>query len=384
MARRRKPSAGSIYRNTYRDRQGKKRASAFWWIKYHGIRESTQTPDYDEAVEILKRRMAEHAGGRVTEKSSRITVGHLLDLLLADYKANNRKSLYTVSGRVAKHLREPFGEIPVRQLRSSDVRRFIRDRQRENAANATINRELAALRTALKIGKHSEPPIISLVRVPMLAEDNVREGFLEYENYARLRDVLAPHLQAVFVVGYHLGVRKSELLSFGWHQVNLKTGIILVPQRSTKNREPHAVPIFGEMRAWVELAKAERDSRYPNCPWVFHYRGEQIRDFREGWKAACKRAKLAGLTFHDLRRSAAVNMDRAGVPRRVIMEITGHKTESMFLRYRIVSERDFREAGRRMEAYFQAGINTQKSGLQGIDAGIVEGKTKSDDTAQVI
>jgi integrase len=60
---------------------------------------------------------------------------------------------------------------------------------------------------------------------------------------------------------------------------------------------------------------------------------------------------VPGLLFHDLRRSAAMEMDRASVPRKVIMQITGHKTEAMFLRYRIVSSQDLSDAKERIERY---------------------------------
>jgi len=84
---------------------------------------------------------------------------------------------------------------------------------------------------------------------------------------------------------------------------------------------------------------------------LFRRTRSQIGTFRKAWASACKRAGVPGLLFHDLRRSAAMNMDRAGVPRRVIMQITGHKTEAMFLRYRIVNHQDLRDASHRMEEY---------------------------------
>jgi|ERR1019366_668589 integrase len=90
----------------------------------------------------------------------------------------------------------------------------------------------------------------------------------------------------------------------------------------------------------------------PQCrPGIVGLAWKQIGNFRKAWTSACKRAGVPGLLFHDLRRYAVVNMDRAGVLRRVIMQITGQ--EAMFTRYRIVARADVKHAARRMEAYLQ-------------------------------
>jgi len=68
------------------------------------------------------------------------------------------------------------------------------------------------------------------------------------------------------------------------------------------------------------------------------------------WRVACAAAGCPGRIPHDMRRSAVRNLVRAGIPERVAMMLTGHRTRSVFERYNIVSDGDLRDAARKLDA----------------------------------
>ena len=93
-------------------------------------------------------------------------------------------------------------------------------------------------------------------------------------------------------------------------------------------------------------------------PFVFHRNGRPIIRFDGPWNQACEAIGIPRKLFHDLRRSGARNLRRAGVDEHVIQRIGGWKTPSMFKRYDIVDERDLRDAGELLSTYLATAAST--------------------------
>jgi integrase len=212
---------------------------------------------------------------------------------------------------------------------------------------------LAALKRmfnlAIQAGKLIQKP-----HIPFLKEHNVRVGFFERDQFVavvqRLPKAVRPPATFAYLTGWRID---SEVLSLEWRQVDFNAGEVRLDPGRTKNGEGRTFPMTRELRQLLEAQRAITDDlqRRHNvvCRHVFHRDGRPIRSFRVAFRTACVRAGCPGRVLHDLRRTAVRNLVRAGIPERVAMQMTGHKTRSVFERYNIVSAGDLRDAGRRLD-----------------------------------
>jgi integrase len=321
------------------------------------------TEDEKKALKALKVLEGELAKGNTIDvRSERIRFGHLLDLLLADYVNNNRKSLKHTKSRIegvkgeGGHIRPALGDRRAITINSADLMLYISKRKDDGATNGTVNRELVLIKRAFTLAWRAYR--LPGPHIELLQETNVRVGFVERPQLDAICSRLPEYLIPVVQFGFLTGWRVSEIRNLQWKDVNFEAGEIRLEPGTTKNNEGRMIKMTTELRSL--LAKLH-ETRPQLFPWVFVRRFKKskrilpVGDFRKVWDKACTAAGFPGRIFHDLRRSAVRQFVRTGISERVAMKMTGHKTREVFDRYQIVSEGDLTEAAEKIDAGTVAG-----------------------------
>jgi integrase len=306
-----------------------------YWIKYYRngkpYYESSKSRKEADAKRLLKKREGEISQGKLPGiYFDRVKFDELAEDFLRDYRINQKKSF-----RRAKHsvelLKRYFKGDRVPSITSPKIQAYIESRLDEGAANGTINRELSALKRMLNLGARQTPPKVDRVPyISMLKENSTRKGFFEHSEFLALREKLPDYMKGFATFAYKTGWRFSEISGLKWKQVDRNLGIVRLESGETKNDDARTV-----------------------------YLDAELKEVFESWKKACKDAKIGKRLFHDFRRTAVRNMVRSGIPERVAMMISGHKTRSIFDRYNIVNETDLKLASQKQEAYLESQMVTK-------------------------
>ncbi len=333
---------GSIY---------KEPGCATWTIAYRRdgkrIREYTGFEDFNAAQQRLAQRLAQSARGEMIDTGRGPTCADLWEGLERYYRINGRKTGNVLPCRW-KHLRPAFGNIAAGQVTFDRLEQYVDSRLVEKASNATINRELSALKTAFRIGRKKQPGLRVPVDFPHLTENNVRAGFVEDGQYDRLTENCSePWLRLFLEIAYTFAWRKSEILNLRVSNVSLAERTIRLNAGTTKNNAGREVTMTSAIAALVALAVA---GKAPSDYLLTRSNGRRVLDFRRAWSKLTAAAGLENLLVHDLRRSGARQLRRAGVPESVVQATGGWLTADMFKRYAIVSTEDQRDAIEKLEA----------------------------------
>ncbi len=329
---------GNVYRRT---------GTRFWWIRYSvngkPQYESSKSERREDAEELLKCRIEER------EQRRRVLNG-TLESVVNDYIENAKLRgvrAISVIERRARNALQFFGRFAkvteIRGLLISEYQFHLSG----SLSNATVNAAMSVLRSTLKLA-HQHEYIESEPAFPrQLKKPPPRQGFLEDEDYLAISAELPDWGQDIFAFAYESGWRRNEVLWLTWDEVDWDARLIRLDAERSKNGYRRIRPITSDIEP-VMLRR--RSARCVGLEYVFHRDGKKIgiTVWRNAFVKAREKAGRPNVLLHDCRRTTVRNLVRSGVVSdKEAMELTGHRTRSIFDRYDITSESDIIDAAER-------------------------------------
>lgn len=313
----------------------------------------------------LNERLGQAAHGKTRFTADRVLFEDLERMVLDHYRANSLHSLGAARRRF-RVLSRTFAGWRAVDITTDRLTAFRGARQVEGVSASTINQELGLLRRgfvlAIQAGRLDTRPY-----TPILKVQNARKGFLQWADLELLLRELPEDLRPLFGAAYITGWRvRSELTTRQWRHVDFTGGWIRIEPGEDKNGDGREFPLTPYLRSLLEEQRRRTDALERELgrivPWVFwssirqgvQVAGSKIGRFEFAWTSASRRAGLEGRIPHDLRRTAVLNLERAGVARSVAMKITGHRTAAVYARYAIPEAGLLQEAGAKLQAVHEA------------------------------
>ena len=152
-----------------------------------------------------------------------------------------------------------------------------------------------------------------------------------YELLPKLSEYpFADHLEPVVIIAMHTGLRKGEILSLEWQNIDFDNRVLTVVSDKAKSGKTRHIPLnnaaFNALKGWQQSSG--------KTGYVF--KGESdthIQDVKKSWDALLERACITNFRFHDLRHHFASKLVMASVDLNTVRELLGHKDLTMTLRY---------------------------------------------------
>ncbi len=351
---------GKTFKRKVRQPDGTMGESKHLWISFpfHGKtrRESAHVETEAEARKVLKRRLEEIGRRSYKPNQDRVTLDDLVDLLKADYRNNALLSL----NDALKKLKAPlafFKGYRVSAITVQMVDVYVDERLAAGRAVATVNGELKYLRLLFNLGLEKRV-IGQAPRISILAGENKRDGFIDPGDFENLLSKFTdPDVADLVEFLGDTGWRVNAGRCLEWPSVDLRDRTILMTGLLSKNKTPFVLPIS---RRLEEIIARRTEKRRLDCPFVFHRYGKPIVDFNRAWKSATAKAGVPRLLVHDLCRSAARNLAKAGVKETVATKYLHRKTLNIYKQYRIVDTEDLRDAGAELDRFLDSQQGNRK------------------------
>jgi integrase len=323
---------------------------------------------------ILSKRPKPQRGKRRAQKKenrildikpeTKMTFNELAEWFLSLEKVKAKAYYPTLKYNLASFSAE-FGNVIVNQIKTADLENYQAKQKAAGYSDSYVDQQIGAARTMIYKAFDNDLVGGDILKVfrktkKLLKRDaNKRDKVLCYpDEYERLIAALPHHTRSIVEIAFWTGMRRGEIVSLTWDKVDIENRMIRLGAKDTKEGRAKKVPISRTLQAaLLNLPTRLRGSDTDNH--VFQYRGESIKgDIRKSLENGCREANIpygrfeqGGFIFHDLRHTFTTIARRVGVPRNVIMAITGHTANDMNFRYDTVDEEDLLKAINQMEDY---------------------------------
>lgn len=312
----------------------------FWYrFRFGGrmIHESSKSESKTLAreAERKRRRQLEEKWNKIEKRKLPPRFSEAATAWLEKRKPNLAEGTVETYEAALKHLRDAFGGKLVCDIEAVDVRAYQEARSKQEAAAATVNKEVICLGSILKdCGMWAD-----IERdVSLLEEDESPGRALEAKeetalleatsNIGRKQGHWSP-IYTVTILGLNTGMRHCEIRRLKWKQIHTAGRVLTVGESKTEAGEGRAVPLnplaWAALEMWIAKFpnRKPEDYLFPACENGDIDPGKPITNWRTAWRKACTEAKLPGLRFHDLRHTAATKLLENGVPFAVVAELLG-------------------------------------------------------------
>jgi integrase len=280
------------------------------------------------------------------KQESQTTFNELVDQYVENFKT--QKS-YPTKVFVIKELREAFGARTLGQITKLDMENY-RNRRKATAlksgklrAEASVNYEMAVfahiLAQAVEWELLENSPFKKGKRL-MFKVDNQRRRFLTDTEIDTLIDACPPHLKPIVETALLTGMRRDEILSLKWEQIN--HGFIYLEGGMVKSGKGRQIPVNDRL---AEVFQEVRRGNQLKSEYVFcDSQGRRFHDVKNSFNGACRRAGIRDFTFHDLRHTFASHLVMKGIGLKAVQELLGHADMKMTMRYAHLSPGHLQEA----------------------------------------
>jgi len=315
-----------------------KKGNVRWWTDYknsegrrvqHVIKHA-QTQD--EAVHALLKEVQDEYEKKYqpNKNKKKIKFNEFADMYVESYAKTNKRSWKT-DDYYLRFMRKFFKKFCIHEISSLDIEKYRTERLKQGVKPSTVNRCLAILRKMLNLAVDwgfLENNQMSKVKL-YSEKDNFVEKKLTNDEQECLLEASSERLRSIILVALNTGMRLGEILNLQWSQVDLDNERIRVEK--TKSGKIRVVDINSFlMEKLVELKSANGDSGYL---FLNPKTGKPLTTVKTAFKAACRRAGIKGLRFHDLRHAFASRLIAKGVDIITVKELLGHSSVKVTERY---------------------------------------------------